>query len=141
MLLVIAAFLCVASVPLAGGSLGRLADIDVRATWTVLLAAAIQVIVTSVMREGSHALHAGLHVASYALVVWFLIANRKLTGMPLLSLGVAFNAIAIAANGGVMPATKSALRIAGIDTSGGYANSAAVAHPKLQILGDVIPVP
>jgi len=141
MLLVIGALLCVASVPLAGGRLGRLASLDVRATWTVLLAAAIQVAVTSLWRDADYALNLALHAASYGLVIWFLVANRKLTGMPLLAIGVAMNSFAIAVNGGVMPATRSALKIAGIDTSGGYSNSAAVAHPKLQFLGDVIPVP
>jgi hypothetical protein len=140
MLLVIGALLCLASVPLAGGRLSRLADLDVRATWTVLVAAAVQVAVTSVWQTG-YSLDLALHAATYGLVIWFLIANRRLVGMPLLSLGVGLNTIAIAANGGVMPATRTALRIAGIDTSGGYSNSAAVAHPKLQFLGDVIPVP
>jgi uncharacterized protein DUF5317 len=140
MLLVIGAILCVLSVPLAGGRLARLADLDVKATWTVLVAAAVQVAVTSVYRTG-YTTDLVLHAATYGLVIWFLIANRRIAGVPLLSLGVALNTIAIAANGGVMPATRTALRIAGIDTSGGYSNSAAVAHPKLQVLGDVIPVP
>lgn len=141
MLLVIGALLCVASVPLAGGKLSRLAGLRVRATWAVLAAAAIQVAVTSLWRGGDYALDLGLHAASYGLVMWFLVANRRLFGMPVLSAGVALNTIAIAANGGVMPATRTALRIAGIDTSGGYSNSAAIAHAKLQFLGDVIPVP
>jgi hypothetical protein len=40
-----------------------------------------------------------------------------------------------------MPASATALRIAGIDTSGGFANSAAVEHPRLLPIGDVIPIP
>jgi hypothetical protein len=99
------------------------------------------VAVTSLWRDADYALNLGLHAASYGLVIWFLVANRKLFGMPLLALGVSFNTLAIAVNGGVMPATRSALKIAGIDTSGGYSNSAAVSHAKLQLLGDVIPVP
>ncbi len=140
MLLVIGAILCVLSVPLAGGRLSRLTDLDVKATWTVLVAAAVQVAVTSVYRTG-YTTDLVLHAATYGLVIWFLVANRRIVGVPLLSLGVALNTIAIAANGGVMPATRTALRIAGIDTSGGYSNSAAVDHAKLQALGDVIPVP
>ena len=141
MLLVIGAIVCVLSVPLARGSLGRLADLDVRAIWTVLAAAAIQVIITSAVRGGSHELHVALHVVSYALVFWFLIANRHLRGLPVLAAGVVLNTVAIAANGGVMPATRFALRVSGLDTSGGFANSTSLAHPKLQFLGDVIPVP
>jgi hypothetical protein len=40
-----------------------------------------------------------------------------------------------------MPASHFALRVSGLDTSGGFANSTALVHPKLQFLGDVIPVP
>jgi hypothetical protein len=141
MLLVLIAIACIASVPLAGGRLSLLSKLDVRAIWTVLAAAAIQVVITSAVRGGDHALHVGLHAASYALVAWFVVANRHLRGMPLLGLGAALNMIAISANGGVMPAAPAALRIAGIDTSGGFANSAAVDHPRLLFLGDVIPVP
>jgi Family of unknown function (DUF5317) len=140
MLLVIAAVLCVVSVPLFGGRLARLAELDLRATWAALLAAALQVWITQAP-DGSHALHVFLHFASYAFVSWFLIANRRLVGMPLLALGAALNVLAISVNGGTMPASVSAARIAGIDSADGFANSAAVAHPHLLWLGDVIPVP
>jgi hypothetical protein len=40
-----------------------------------------------------------------------------------------------------MPASAAALRIAGLAPSGGFNNSAPVAHPHLGFLGDVIPVP
>jgi hypothetical protein len=128
-------------VPLAGGQLTRLEGLRVRAIWAVVLCAAVQVLITSVVRGGDHALHVGLHIGSYGLVGWFLVANRKLIGMPLVALGVSLNVAAISANGGVMPAAATALRISGIDTSGGFANSDAVAHPHLLALGDVIPVP
>jgi Family of unknown function (DUF5317) len=82
-----------------------------------------------------------MHLASDALVGAFLVANPRLPGMPVLALGAGLNVLAIAANGGVMPASASALRIAGIDVTDGFANSAAVAHPHLLWLGDVIPVP
>jgi uncharacterized protein DUF5317 len=141
MLLVIAAALLVASVPLAGGRLSRLSELRLRAVWSVLLSAAIQVGITSVVRGGSHGAHVALHLVSYALVAWFVIANRRLPAMPILATGAALNLLAISLNGGVMPASRAALRISGIDTSGGFDNSAALAHPHLGFLGDVIPVP
>jgi uncharacterized protein DUF5317 len=140
MLLVIAAVACLVSVPLFGGRLARLADLRIRATWAALAAAGLQVWITQAP-HGSHAVHVALHFASYALVGVFLLANRLLPGMPVLALGTALNVAAITANDGVMPASASALRIAGIEVSDGFANSAAVAHPHLQWLGDVIPVP
>lgn len=141
MLLVIAAFLLILSVPLAGGNLRRLGELDIRASWTVLLSAAIQVGITSLIRGGSHELHVLLHFASYGLVAWFLVANRQLFGMPLLALGAALNVLAIAANDGTMPASGFALRVSGIDTSGGFENSGLVSHAHLAFLGDIIPVP
>jgi hypothetical protein len=140
MLLVIAALACLVSVPLLGGRLGRLASLDIRSAWTALAAAGLQVWITQ-SPGGSHALHVAMHLASYALVGAFLVANRRLPGMPVLALGAGLNVMAIAANGGVMPASASALRVAGIDVTDGFANSAAVAHPHLLWLGDVIPVP
>jgi uncharacterized protein DUF5317 len=140
MLLVLLALVCLVSVPLFGGRLARLASLEVSATWAVLLAAALQVAITQA-RGGSHSLHVALYLASYVLVAWFLVANRRLFGMPVIALGAGLNLLAISLNGGVMPAAASALRIAGIDTDGGFANSAAVAHPHLLFLGDVIPVP
>jgi hypothetical protein len=141
MLLVIAAVILVLSVPSAGGSLRRLAELNLRATWTVLLSCAIQVGITSAIRGGSHELHVLLHFGSYVLVVWFLVANRRIFGMPLLALGAALNMLAIGANGGTMPASAFALRVSGIDTSGGFENSGLVTHSHLAFLGDIIPVP
>lgn len=141
MLLVVTALVLVASVPLAGGRLGRLTDIRVRGIWAVLTAAALQVGITDVVPGGSHALHATLHVASYLLDAYFVFANRRLAGVPVVALGAGLNVVAIVGNGGVMPASAGALRIAGIAPRAGFDNSAALAHPHLAFLGDVIPVP
>jgi Family of unknown function (DUF5317) len=140
MLLVIAAILLLLSVPLAGGRLSRLADIRPRAVWAVLLAAAIQVGITQVP-GGSHAFHASLHVLSYVLDAYFMFANRRLAGVPLIATGAALNVLAITVNGGVMPANAVALRISGIAERAGFDNSAALSHAHLAFLGDVIPVP
>src|SRR5581483_5559131 len=51
------------------------------------------------------------------------------------------NFVAIIANGGVMPASRRALEIAGHAHVHGFANSTAVAHPKLLFLGDVFAIP
>ena len=140
MLLVITALALVASVPLAGGRLGALAEIRPRAVWAVLLAAAIQVGITQIA-GGSHELHVVLHVLSYVLDAYFLFANRRLAGVPVVGVGAALNVLAIVTNAGVMPANAAALRISGIASRPGFDNSAVLAHPHLAFLGDVIPVP
>lgn len=140
MLLVVTAIALVISVPLAGGHLTRLGDVRVRAVWAVLLAAAIQVGITQIP-GGSHWVHAALHIFSYVLDAYFLFANRRLAGVPIVALGAGLNVAAITSNAGVMPASASALRISGIATRAGFDNSAHVAHAHLAFLGDVIPVP
>ncbi|MGH2882389.1 MAG: DUF5317 domain-containing protein [Solirubrobacteraceae bacterium] len=141
MLLVVTAIALVLSVPLAGGRLTRLADIRIRAVWAVLLAVAIQVGISDVAPGGSHWVHVALNIASYALDAYFLFANRRIAGVPIVALGAGLNVIAISINGGVMPASASALRIAGIDPRAGFDNSAHLVHAHLAFLGDVIPVP
>jgi len=140
MLLVITALALVVSVPLAGGRLSRLADIKVRGIWAVMLAVAVQVGITQIP-GGSHAFHAALHISSYVLDAYFVFANRHLKGVPVVALGAALNVLAITVNGGVMPASASALKISGIAERAGFDNSAALAHEHLAFLGDVIPVP
>ena len=140
MLLVVTAVALVLSVPLAGGRLTRLADIRVRAVWAVLLAAAIQVAITQ-MPGGSHFVHAALHIFSYVLDAYFLFANRRLAGVPVVALGAGLNVVAITTNGGVMPASAAALRISGIASRAGFDNSAHLAHAHFALLGDIIPVP
>jgi hypothetical protein len=94
-----------------------------------------------VVPGGSHAVHVALHLLSYALDGYFVFANRRLVGVPIVALGAALNVAAITSNGGVMPASASALRIAGIAARPGFDNSAALTHAHLALLGDVIPVP
>ncbi|HTX10004.1 MAG TPA: DUF5317 domain-containing protein [Solirubrobacteraceae bacterium] len=141
MLLVIAALALLVSVPLAGGRLSRLLDIQIHAVWAVLLAVAIQVGISNVAPGGSHVLHAGLNVLSYVLDAYFIFANRRLAGVPLIAVGATLNVLAITTNGGVMPANAVALRTAGITARPGFDNSAALAHAHLAFLGDVFPVP
>lgn len=141
MILVLAAMLCVITVPLAGGRLSRLLDLELRATWTVLGALTVQVLITTIIPSGNETLHEALHIASYALAAAFLLVNRHVAGIRLLAVGAALNLCAIGANHGVMPASIRAMHLAGLSTETNFANSAPVAHPRLLALGDIIPVP
>jgi hypothetical protein len=140
-ILFVLAGLCVLSVPLAGGRLSRLSSLRLRGIWIPLLALATQTLITTIVPGGSQGVHAGVHVATYALIGVFLWANRRLPGMALIAAGALMNALAIVLNGGVMPAAATAQRIAGLTLGGGFHNSVHLAHPVLPALGDVIPVP
>ena len=134
--------LCLATVPLAGGRLGALADVRFRMPGLALAGIAVQVMVISIVPRGAGWAHHAAHLASYGLIAAFLWANRRLPFLWLAAIGGGLNLAAIAANGGVMPADRDALAAAGIEQKAGdFANSTALAHPHLGFLGDVFAVP
>ena len=142
MILLAALILCIATVPLAGGRIVRLSNIHFRRPAAGLSALVLQYTIMRAFPEGDPLLHGVLHLVSYALMFYFLAANLSLPGLWLIGLGGAFNALAIAANNGVMPALPSALATAGIvQVPGEFANSAAVTDPELWFLGDVFALP
>jgi hypothetical protein len=141
MILIAFAALCLLSVPLTGGHLGRLADIRLRGTWTPVVALALQVLIVTIAPAGHPALHKAVHIATYVLILLFLWANRRLPGVVMIATGALSNGLAIALNGGVMPASATAERLAGLHLGAGFHNSAHLAHPQVPWLGDIIPWP
>lgn len=142
MLLVILALACVVTVPLAGGKLIRLLDLDLRCTWAVFTAITMQLGIITIFPSGDQALYSALHLLTYGMAAVFLIANRTIPGLWILALGGALNLIVISANHGVMPASSTATATAGIPAvQDGFANSAVLAHPRLSAFGDVIGIP
>ena len=143
MLLVYAALLILVTVPLAGGSLAALADVRLRGAWLVALALGVQIVIVSVLPGLAEEVFKPVHAATYGLLAGFLWLNRGLPGIWIIGLGALANAVAIVANGGVMPAAPGALAAAGLapEKSGAFVNSAAVQAPSLGWLGDVFAVP
>lgn len=141
MLLVALAVGFVALVPLVGGDLRGLARIELRRPEVALAGLALQVLLTTIIPGADHGLLSALHVASYALAAWFVVANLRVPGILPMAAGGAMNLLAISLNGGVMPASAWAIARSGLDVGEGYANSAVLADPRLLALGDVIPVP
>jgi hypothetical protein len=143
MFLILVILAGVAAVPLAGGRLTALAGLRFRRVWTLPAALAVQVVIISIIPDHLQVLHPALHVATYGLTAWFLIANRRVRGMWVIGVGGILNVVAITANGGVMPASAAALHTAGLhlDTGAAFANSAVVTGAHLAFLGDVFAVP
>ncbi len=142
MLIVVASVLGVLTVPLLGGQLRRLADIRFDRGWTLAGALGLQLLVTSVWPTMPGVAARAAHLASYMLAAWFLWANRRHFGLWIVAAGAATNALAIAVNGGLMPASAAAMRTAGIAApTGQFANSTTMPHAHLQILGDIFAIP
>lgn len=141
MILIILAIACLVTVPLTGGSLGRLVALKLRWLWAAPLALLVQVVILEIIPGSNPTVLGWVHVASYALIVAFLWANRRIAGVPVIAVGTVCNMLVIVVNGGVMAASRTAQRIAGFSLGSGFHNSNAVAHPHLLWLGDIIPVP
>jgi hypothetical protein len=140
MLVVIA--LCLASVPLAGGSLVRLAQLELRRPGLALGGLALQVLIVTLAPGGLAGLHEILHLASYALLGGFAWVNRRVTGVAVVLAGGALNLAPILANGGVMPAHPSVAQVAAVQPRPGqFVNSVPVADAQLGFLGDVLATP
>jgi hypothetical protein len=127
------------TVPLARGRLTALADIRLRRPWLAVAGIGTQIVIIEIVPAGVAGLHEGVHMLSYALLGAFAWSNRRIPGVLLIMLGGALNFIAIAANGGVMPADPDlAIKVAGGD---GFVNAGAVEHARLLFLGDVFAAP
>jgi hypothetical protein len=131
-----------AAVPFTGGRLVGLASVRFRASWLLAVSLGLQILVISVATEVlAHAVAQALHLLSYGVAAAFVVVNRRVPGILLAAAGGGLNLAAIGANGGVMPASASALERAGIPTADGFANSTTVADAKLAWLGDVFAIP
>lgn len=142
-MIIVAAFLvALLSVPLCGGKLSQLALLEVRAGHLVLVSFILQTIIISFFHDDiPHWLAQGVHLYSYVLALAFVIVNRRVRGLLVLAIGAAANTAAIAANGGVMPASAWAQRTSGLIVDKGFANSDVVSGARLLPLGDVMAVP
>lgn len=126
---------------LPGHDVRRLAAVRLQHTWLVWLALLVQVLIISVLPHVDLFSQAA-HLLSYALAGAFAVVNRRIAGVLVVAAGGAANALAIVANDGTMPASRSALAASGWQADPDhFANSAALADPHLAILGDVFATP
>src|SRR4051794_41800935 len=68
----------VATVPLAGGRVGALAELRFRAKGLLVGAILAQVLIVSIFPDGSATLHNTVHIATYVVVAVFVVANRRI---------------------------------------------------------------
>jgi Family of unknown function (DUF5317) len=134
--------LCLLTVPLAGGRLARLGELRLRAPGLAVAAIALQFLIVTIAPGGLAGLHELIHVASYALLGAFGWVNRRVAGVPVVLAGGALNALAILANGGVMPTDPDIAEASARQATGGeFANSTADTDARLAFLGDVFATP
>lgn len=144
MILIVATLLGVLSVAVGRGDLRRIATLPLHHLWVIWVAVGMQVVVFGVLVHlVPDVVTNTMHLVSYAVALSFLWFNRRLPGAIGIGIGAACNLAAIAANGGVMPASPAAWRRAGFDQVPELqeANSHVLDDPRLAFLGDVFAVP
>lgn len=130
-----------------GGHFDNISGAQFRQPWMVFAGLALQV-VAQLLEPKFPALHGGLGVvvlaASYALVIGFVALNIKFPGTVLIGAGLVLNLIVIMANG-AMPVSLWAVHAAGAKSLPGLATGvkhhAMGAGSRLDVLGDIIPLP
>jgi len=127
---------------LLGGRPAGLADLQFRWPWLIIGGLFVQVVLfTDQVAAVVGDLGPPIYVGSTALVFLGVLRNIDITGMKVVALGAACNMAAILANGGYMPAGKSALEALGMSESTIYSNSAYLEHPALEPLTDILALP
>jgi Family of unknown function (DUF5317) len=133
-----------------GGSLARLAQLEVRLAWLAGLAWLMQVaLFVSPWSAALQPWEIAIYLVTVVLLGIVVVANRALPGVGLFGAGLVLNAATIVANGGYMPVSEAALRAVG-DTQSlavlqrGEARQKAIlmnADSPLWFMGDVLPLP
>ena len=85
---------------LTGGSLARVLETRLRATWALFAALALQVAL-DLLWSGPGGLSHLLLTVSYLLLLGFCAANLSLKGMSVVAFGIFLNAVVITVNGGM----------------------------------------
>jgi hypothetical protein len=136
---------------LSGGKLTNLPSLRLRWLGLVLGALAIQLLIFPLFSERPLLPYGTvpLHIVSYVLLVVFLVVNLRRRPLLVLGVGAGLNLLAIAANGGRMPASVTALARAGhaataeqLTSAGTHGNVLLMTSgTRLNLLGDWLYLP
>jgi len=138
MLVLVTTILALASPLLLGGHLSRLAYVKLRYWWLLFGALISQILIIEVFPEANETLLDVVHLATYVIAGVFVAVNWRIPGLLIIALGGAANGITIAINGGTLPASRPALKMAGIEVGPDeFVNSGVLENPKLSWLGDI----
>lgn len=142
MLVLVLCILAMLSPRLFGGQLSRLAHVRFRGTWILLVALIAQILIIEIFPEADRTLLEVVHMATYVAAGVFVAVNWRVPGLFVVAAGGAMNGITIALNGGQLPASKSALNMAGIEVGKvEFINSGYIPDPVLPIFGDIFAWP
>lgn len=82
-----------------------------------------------------------IYSLSYILIFAGLLLNFGMNSIKFILIGAFLNFLVITANGGQMPVSIEALKIAGLSDQFHITHTAVTEYTKLEILADIIPIP
>lgn len=133
------------------GRVANLQRLDLRRVWLVVAGLVLQLLIFPLFGDQPLLPYATmpLHIVSYALVLIFLCLNLRVRPLLVVGGGALLNVLVIGVNGGLMPASATALERAGIVsalehlmTGEAYGNVVLMSETtKLAFLGDVLYLP
>lgn len=133
---------------LVGGRLRGFERLRLRYWWLAPIGLGLQALPLPDGRHGTDFLvRMAVLGASYVLLLLFAGINIRITGMPLMLVGLALNAAVVIANGG-MPVSRHALEVSGqtevlklLTADEGAKHHLMTSADRLTPLADVIPIP
>lgn len=131
-----------------GGKFANLAGLHIRWRAMIIAGFLLQVLIFSDVwqkRADLNSLTSAVYVLSLALLQIALVANLRLPGLKLITLGFFSNVLVIALNGGYMPSAPDARALAGrVPLQPGQVVSNSIgmgADTRLFFLGDIFALP
>lgn len=128
-----------------GGRIRNLENITLRAVYLIFIAFGLELAIVMCMRKGL--LRIGtttflLDVVMYLILLIFIILNRKNFCIIIMGVGFLLNSIPIFLNGGAMPVSQEAIKIAGLSSNISSEGLYTIidSSTKFWFLGDVIPI-
>jgi hypothetical protein len=126
---------------LLGGRIDRVGNVRFRLAPLALAALVVQLVLFSPLAAGlPEDVGRSIYVVSTVLVAATVLANLRLTGVPVIVAGAICNLAAIVANGGAMPASATALAAIGSGVRP-QTNSVLADRPVLEPLTDIFATP
>jgi hypothetical protein len=121
-----------------GGRMSRLASVRFRGWWILVAALLSQILIIEIFPEADRVLLEAIHMATYVAAAVFVGINWRVPGLLIIAAGGALNGVTIALNGGQLPASREALKMAGIEVAkSDFVNSGVVKDPVLPLFGDI----
>lgn len=148
MIILVVLFVAILLALLRGGKIAYLADLNIKWRGVIIVGFLIQIVVYNDFWQNNSSLKdltTMAYFVSLGLLVIALVKNYAIPGMKFIAFGFFLNVLAIALNGGYMPASLNAWTTAGfrpLSADQTYNNSIGIGpNTLLPFFGDIFAIP